>query len=41
MMRENSKSNYIEFPINRGISYEKINQKKKKKLKEKTLLTLC
>ena len=39
-MRENSKSNYIEFPINRGISYDKINQKKKK-LKEKTLLTLC
>ena len=31
MMRENFKSNYIEFPKNRGFSYEKNNPKKKKK----------
>ena len=36
MLRENSKLNTIELPINRGFSYEKM-----RTLREKTLLTLC
>ena len=37
MLRENSKFNTIEVPINRGFSYKK----KRRTLREKTLLTLC
>ena len=36
MLRENSKLNTIELPINRGFSYEK-----RRRLREKILLTLC
>ena len=36
MLRENSKLNTIELPINRGFSYEK-----ERTLREKTLPTLC
>ena len=36
MLKENSKLNTIELPINRGFSYEK-----RRKLREKTLPTLC
>ena len=36
MLRENSKLNMIELPINRGFSYEK-----RRTLREKTLPTLC
>ena len=36
MLRENSKLNTIELPINRGFSYEK-----GRTLREKTLPTLC
>ena len=36
MLRENSKSNAIELPINRGFSYEEKKKKKgRKKLREK------
>ena len=38
MLRENSKSNAIELPINRSFSYEK---KEDRNLERKTLLTLC
>ena len=43
MLRENSKLNTIELPINRGFSYEKkrILREKKRILNEKTPLTLC
>ena len=37
MLRENSKLNTIELPINRGFSYEK----RRRTFREKTLLTLC
>ena len=37
MLRENSKLNTIELPINRGFSYEKRGER----LERKTLLTLC
>ena len=37
MLRENSKLNTIELPINRGFSYEKI----RRTFREKALLTLC
>ena len=37
MLRENSKLNTIELPINRGFSYEKM----RRTFREKTLLTLC
>ena len=37
MLRENSKLNMIELPINRGFSYEKKGEPGEKK----TLLTLC
>ena len=37
MLRENSKLNTIELPINRGFTYEE----KGRNLERKTLLTLC
>ena len=41
MLRENSKSNAIELPINGGFSYEEKKKKEERNLERKTLLTLC
>ena len=38
MLRENSKSNAIKLPVNRGFLYEKMGDRN---LERKTLLTLC
>ena len=40
MLRENSKSNAIELPINRGFSYEEEKKKEERNLERKTLLIL-
>ena len=40
MLRENSKSNAIKLPINRGFSYEEEKKKEERNLERKTLLIL-
>ena len=40
MLRENSKSNAIKLPINRGFSYEEEKKKEERNLERKTIMIL-